>query len=182
MTDVYTSQVRGLISQIASSEGSLIFLNLDSAATHGVEGEVEGKWRTGISSRISYSYQNARNLTTGKLFVNSARQLATVNVAMPVIGRQVFAGLDLHYVGRVETLNGTFTDSFVVPNLTLTSRDFHNRLSLSASLYNVLNSMYGYPGGGEHRQNIIYQDGRTFRVGLKYTWQMEKHRAKEIEK
>jgi outer membrane receptor protein involved in Fe transport len=76
----------------------------------------------------------------------------------------------------VETLNGSSTNSFVVPNLTLTTRDLHNGVSLSASVYNLFNSQYGYPGGDEHRQNIIFQDGRTFRVGLRYTWRAARAR------
>jgi outer membrane receptor for ferrienterochelin and colicins len=39
---------------------------------------------------------------------------------------------------------------------------------------NLFDNTYGYPGGDEHRQNIIYQDGRTFRVGLKYLWRSRK--------
>jgi outer membrane receptor for ferrienterochelin and colicins len=170
MVNAYNSHVRGLISQMVSSEGLLVFLNLDSAATKGVEAEFEGKWGSGIAGRISYSFQNARNLVTDKPLVNSAQQLATVNLTVPLFNRRVFAGMDLHYVGRVETLNGSLTERFVVPNLTFTTRDSYKGLSLSANVYNLFNSRYGYPGGDEHRQNIIYQDGRTFRVGLKYRW------------
>ena len=176
MADIYASHVRGLISQVVSPEEKLIFLNLNAADTRGVEAEFEGKWHSGITGRISASYQRARDLATEQPMVNSARQLATVNVMVPLIRRQVYAGIDLHYVGRVETLNGSFTDSFVVPNLTLTTRELHNGLSVAASVYNLLNNQYGYPGGDEHRQNIIYQDGRTFRVGLQYAWRAAKAR------
>jgi outer membrane receptor protein involved in Fe transport len=162
-----------VISQIVDSEGLLVFRNLDSAASRGVEVEFEGKWRAGIVSRMSYSYQHARNLVTGEPLVNSARQLATANVTLPLVRRQLLAGMDLHYVTRVETLNGSFTRSFVVPNLTLTTREVRSGLRLAASVYNLFDNAYGYPGGDEHRQNIIYQDGRTFRVGLTYTWRTE---------
>jgi outer membrane receptor protein involved in Fe transport len=53
-------------------------------------------------------------------------------------------------------------------------RDLHGGLSLSANVYNLFNATYGYPGGDEHRQNIVYQYGRTVRVGLEYAWQREK--------
>jgi iron complex outermembrane receptor protein len=93
---------------------------------------------------------------------------------MPLVRRKLFASMDLHYVGPVQTLNGSFTDAFVVPNLTLHTRDLRTGLNLSASVYNVFNSRYGYPGGDEHRQNIIYQDGRTIRLGLTYAWHTDK--------
>jgi outer membrane receptor for ferrienterochelin and colicins len=174
MANVYSSNVRHLVTQIVASDGFIVSQNLDSAQSRGVEIEFEGKWHDGIASRLSFSYQRARNLVTGEPLVNSARQLAAANLTVPLIRRRVFAGLDLQYVGRVETLGGSFTDRVVVPNLTVTTRDLHGGLSLSANVYNLFNATYGYPGGDEHRQNIIYQYGRTFRVGLEYAWQREK--------
>jgi iron complex outermembrane receptor protein len=170
MADVYRSHVRGLIGQIVTADGHLMFSNLDAAATQGVEAEFEGKWGSGFAGRISYSNQHATDLVTDKPMVNSAGQLATANVTVPLMRRRLFAAMDLHYVGRVETLDGSFTHGFIVPNLTLTTQDVRSGLSLSASVYNLFNRRYGYPGGDEHRQNIIYQDGRTLRVGLTYSW------------
>lgn len=170
MASVYDSRVRDLISQVVTADGGLQFLNLDSVATRGIEGEAEAQWGSGITGRIAYSFQHATDPRTHQGLVNSAKHLATVNLMMPLAGRQVFAGIDLHYVGPVETLNGTLTKSFAVPNLTLTTREFHGHLTLSAHVANLFDSKYGYPGGDEHRQNIIYQDGRTFRVGLQYVW------------
>jgi outer membrane receptor for ferrienterochelin and colicins len=169
-TSVYSSRVRNLISQVPNPEGMLIFLNVDSAATRGVEAEFEGKWRSGISSRISYSHQDSRNLVTDIPLANSVRHLATANITLSLIRHQVHLGMDFHFVGSVKTLDGAFTDRFVVPNVTMTTREFGNGLSLSASVYNLLDNKYGYPGGDEHRQDVIYQDGRAIRVGLKYSW------------
>jgi iron complex outermembrane receptor protein len=169
MANVYSSHVRGLINQVVNEDGTLIFRNLDSASTRGFEAEIEGNWLA-VSSRLSYSHQRTRNLVTGKPLVNSARHLATGNLTAPLAGGHLLAGLDVHYVGPVETLNGTFTNSFIQPNVTLTTRDFRSGLSVSASVYNLFNQSYGYPAGDENRQNIIHQNGRTFRIGLKYLW------------
>jgi iron complex outermembrane receptor protein len=170
MASVYDSRVRDLITQVVSADGHLQFFNVDSVATRGIEGEVEAKWSSGIASRVAYSFQHATDARSHQALVNSAKQLVTVNLTVPLGGNQVFAGIDLHVVGPVETLNGAFTKSFAVPNLTLTTREFHDHLTLSAHVANLFDSKYGYPGGDEHRQNIIYQDGRTFRVGVKYVW------------
>jgi len=42
------------------------------------------------------------------------------------------------------------------------------RLEVAASLYNLFDVDYAYPGFGEHVQETIAQDGRTFRLGLTY--------------
>jgi iron complex outermembrane receptor protein len=170
MGNVYMSQVRGLISQRALADGLLVFENLESATAHGAEVEVEAKWSTGIAARASYSYQTARETTTGARLVNSARHLSTGNVSVPLRRRALFAGLDLHYVGAVQTLDGTFARRFVVPNLTLSTGELRHGLSASVSVRNLFDGRYSYPGAEEHAQNIIVQNGRTVHVGLKYWW------------
>jgi outer membrane receptor for ferrienterochelin and colicins len=171
ITSVYSSTIQGLINPATLPDGTFQFMNLDSATrTRGFEAEFEAKWRSGIASRASYSNQHAVDQATGTGLVNSASQLATLNVMAPFLHRAIMAGVDLHFVGPVQTVKGGSTKPFVVPNLTFSTRDLRNGLSLSASVYNVFGKAYGYPGSDEHRQNIIYQDGRTLRVGLKYTW------------
>lgn len=169
MASGYSSHVAGLINQVEAEDGTLVFKNLDGAATRGLELEFEGKWHSGISARGSYSVQHATDANSGLNLVNSARHLGTFNFIVPM-GRRVQAGIDLRYVGAVQTLNGACTSPFVIPNVTISTRESHSGLSASASLYNVFNHAYGYPASEEHRQNIISQDGRTFRVGLKYRW------------
>ena len=174
MTNLYSSRVRGLISQQVNADGTIAFMNVDSAATRGIEAEVEGKWASGIAARASYSHQRATDLGSSQRLVNSARHLATGNLTAPLHRGLAVAALDLHFVGPVETLDGSFTRGFVVPNLTLTTREFQNRLNVSFSVRNLFDARYGYPGGDEHRQNIIYQNGRTFSVGAVYTWRGER--------
>lgn len=41
-------------------------------------------------------------------------------------------------------------------------------LELSGSAYNLFDTKYSDPGGDEHKQDSIEQDGRTFRVKLTY--------------
>jgi iron complex outermembrane receptor protein len=72
------------------------------------------------------------------------------------------------YTSRKSTLSGAMTRDFFVTNVTLFSRNLLENLELSASIYNLFNSGYSVPAGGEHLQNSIEQDGRNFRV--KATW------------
>lgn len=168
MASAYASRIKGLISQIMTPAELLEFVNLESARTRGVEAEVEAKWKSGVGGRLSFSYQRASDLVTHMPLRNSAAHLGTANVTVPVFRRRVIAGFDLHYVGAVETLHGTDTRAFVVPNLTVTAFNLPHHFTFSASAYNFLNGRYAYPGGDEHRQDVIYQNGRTFRAG--FTW------------
>ena len=58
----------------------------------------------------------------------------------------------------------------MVANLTLVARASAGRFDLSASVYNLFDERYADPGSPEHRQDLIPQDGRNFR--LKLSWQV----------
>jgi iron complex outermembrane receptor protein len=66
------------------------------------------------------------------------------------------------------TLAGNYAGGYLLPNLTFFSQKALKGWEVSASLYNVFDEKYGDPGSEEHRQNIILQDGRTFRVKIGY--------------
>ena len=100
--------------------------------------------------------------------------MANVNVLAPVFSKKVTAGLDLHYVSPVGTLGGNKTQSFVVTNLTVFSHQLYKQFEISGTIYNLFDTQYGYPGGGEHTENVIYQDGRSARLKLTYTLHTEK--------
>ena len=170
MVNGYSSRIHDLISQLPTGEGDLVFRNLDSAKTRGLEFELEGKGWSGISARASYSIQQATDTNTDLPLTNSPRHLATANVAVP-LNHALQVGAALRFVGRVQTLNGTDAPASAVPDLIFSTRESDKGgLAFTAGIYNVFNSRYGNAGFEEHRQNIIYQDGRTFRAGLRYTW------------
>lgn len=56
----------------------------------------------------------------------------------------------------------------MLANWTLFSRELVKNLEASASIHNLFDKKYGFPGGPEHLQDTIPQDGRTFRLKLTY--------------
>lgn len=67
-----------------------------------------------------------------------------------------------------KTLADEYADDFFVANLTLSGRNLLKGLEVSASVYNVFDEKYGDPGSGEHLQEVIEQDGRSFWVQVSY--------------
>jgi iron complex outermembrane receptor protein len=43
-------------------------------------------------------------------------------------------------------------------------------LELSAGVYNLFDEDYSHPGAAEHTQDLLEQDGRTFRLKLQYAF------------
>jgi len=161
----YHTKVKNLVSQVVDpADGMLTFANISEAEMTGVELELDKKWDNGISGRISYSYQDGQEGDGGQWLINSARHLVKLNFLAPLFRDKVFLGLEEQYTSRKTTLSGSLTRDFFVTNVTLFSRNLLENLELSASVYNLFNTGYSVPAGGEHLQNSIEQDGRSFRV------------------
>ena len=87
----------------------------------------------------------------------------------PLLHNGMAAGVELQMIGKTTDAGRHRGRSRrFVPNLTLVSRKLPHGIELSASLYNIANHTYGDPGSEEHRQDMIMQNGRTFRVKLTY--------------
>ncbi len=165
----YYSWVRNLITLVNDPvDDLLVFSNIGRAELRGVELELDKKWDNGLNGRISYSYQDAKDLTTGERLPNSARHLVKLNLLVPLVTDRLFLGLEEQYTSRKNTLSGSRTRDFFVTNVTLFSRNLLENLELSGSVYNLFNTRYFVPASGEHLMDSIEQDGRTFRV--KATW------------
>ena len=172
----YYYQLNNLISQQEDPVTETIILrNVEAIRTKGVEIEAEGKLANGLEGRVSYTFQQATNRATGELLTNSPRHLGKLNLSAPVAKNKLFASLDLQYVSRRRTLanlRSRDARAYWLPNLTLFSPKLMRDLDISFSIYNLFDQQYGYPGGEEHQQNIIEQDGRTWRLKLTYRFNL----------
>ena len=69
-----------------------------------------------------------------------------------------------------KSLNGDTAGGFFITNITLFSQPLMNHLSLSASVYNLFDKKYGDPVSADLVQNILLQDGRSYRAKLTYAF------------
>ena len=157
------------------------FTNFD-ANTKGVELALEAFWPNGIRGRASYSFQETHDTMTAWDMPDSPNHLLKFNLSVPVVRDKLFASLELQYTsnrrslhnttdpisGQPITVQGEETGGFGVVNLTLFSKNIVKNLEFSASVYNLLDTRYGDPASSFHTQDIIAQDGRSFRVKLTY--------------
>jgi iron complex outermembrane receptor protein len=152
-----------------------------NANTKGVELALEAFWPSGIRSRASYSFQDTRDNAVGWDVPDSPNNLLKFNLSVPLLKDKVFAGLEYQYTsnrrslhnatdpsGQPITVQGEDAGGFGIVNLTLFSQNFVKNLEFSASVYNVLDSRYGDPASRFHTQDLIGQDGRSFRLKLTY--------------
>jgi outer membrane receptor for ferrienterochelin and colicins len=152
------------------------FTNFD-AETLGTELALNGKWQNGIQTRVSYTLQHTENRDSDAGLIDSPTHMVKFNASVPVWKDKIFAGLEVQYTSSRHTV---FTDltgntvsasdapGYTVVNFTLFSQNLVKNLEASASVYNLLDTSYFDPSSRFHQQNVIRQDGRTFRLKLTY--------------
>lgn len=151
-------------------DGLLVFDNVDNVDAKGIELEMEGKWPGGHEGRISYTLQETENKETGKTVVNSPEHLLKLNLIGALLKEKVFLGVEEQYTGRRKTVSDNFAEDFFITNVTLYTRNIFKTLEISGSVYNVFDKRYDDPGDDAQLQDVIEQDGRTFRLKLTYAF------------
>lgn len=153
------------------------FDNLNGAESKGIETGLSGQWRGGWQGQLSYTFQETTETETGSLLTDAPKHLAKANLVVPLWREKIFAGLEFQFTSKRQTarvdttgltLEGDDVPEYGIFNFTLFSRNLIGGLDGSISIYNLLDQAYGDPSTSFHRQDIIPQDGRTFRVKLTY--------------
>jgi outer membrane receptor for ferrienterochelin and colicins len=164
--------IRSLIrEQVDPKNGDFVFTNAGTLDLRGLDLELKRKLPGGLEGTVSYSFQDASNPNARMPLTNSPRHLFQASLSVPLFKQKVFASMNLQYVSQRETLTGKYSAAYVIPNLTLFSRDLLKGWEFSASLYNVFNHEYADPAGNGLAENALFQDGRNFRIKVGYRFQ-----------
>ena len=172
----YYYKIQDLITQVEDpSDGLMVFKNASEAEARGVEFEAEMNIpQSGWKARAAWSIQDTEDKDTGDDLVNSPTHLVKLNLIAPVFQDKIFAGPELHYIGKRKTVQGGQTDDAFVSNLTISTArrlfPFLPGLELSASCYNLFNEKYGTVVSADYRQSVIDQDERTFLLKATYSF------------
>ena len=150
------------------ADGLLIYKNSQLVRGRGVEFEVEARFKPGITSRLSYTLQNAWDEYQHLELSNSPRHQILGNVIAPLYRDKLFVGIEARYISGRINVAGPEVAPYWIANATLYSQHWANGLELSASLYNLFNRRYLDPGSGNVAQSVIAQEGRSFRIKLTY--------------
>jgi iron complex outermembrane receptor protein len=162
MHDVIISQPYGPDPNLSA------FDNSGGITASGLEFRLNGKWDNGWQGRFSYSLVKSEIDSTGEELTHTPQQMVKGNLIVPLIEKKLFAGIETQYESERKTVRGNRTDDFILTNLTLTYIDILKGLDVSAGVYNLFDTEYGNPGFSYHRQDIIEQDGISYRIKLTY--------------
>ncbi len=165
---VYHFTAARLISIYAdSTDGLLVFGNLGRVRSTGVEVETEASVGA-VSARASYAFQRVRDADADEAPVNSPAHVGRLGVSVGLLRERARVSTEFRFLGERRTVTGGEVPAYGLVNLTLLARPISSGPDVSASIYNLFDHQYGDPGGEELAQDIVMQDQRVVRVGLRY--------------
>jgi iron complex outermembrane receptor protein len=167
----YYYRIKNLIDLAMNTAGVFVFTNLEESEARGLELEIEKKWANGSHARLSYALQRAINSGTGEVLDNSPREMAKLNVALPLLEDRAFAGIEEQYTSRRKTVSGASVDDFMITTMTISGRNASRTVELSLSCYNLFNERYSDPVSVDLAPlTSVEQDGRTLRFKVTYVF------------
>lgn len=164
---LFTYRMRGLISQQEDPDsGLLVFRNLDRARAIGLEASTEQVFASMARVRASYTWQRATD-GDGQALKASPRQLAKLNVQLPLSAGRAWLGGELHCMTSRLTEHSR-VGGYCVANLSLTSTRLSAGADLSVSLYNLADRRYADPAGPAFTQEALQRQRRSAVAKLVY--------------
>jgi iron complex outermembrane receptor protein len=147
-----------------TASGGQYLANVDEIHSRGVELGLNVNRGHGVTGKLSYSFQRTEDRASGIQLTNSPEQMVQLELRSPILGSAATAAVDAQYMSARSTLLGNVAGGHVLTNFSLFAPRTFGRFDLSASLYNVFDARYGDPVSNGFVQDLIQQDGRSFRV------------------
>jgi iron complex outermembrane receptor protein len=144
------------------------FGNAGTVTAQGLELEAEVRLKWGLESLASYALQRATNVDTSLSLTNSPQHMAKLRLSVPGPTTRSFASVEWQFLGRRATPAGGNVAREAIANVTV-SQPLRRSLDVFFGARNLLNQQYGDPASGEHLQDSIGQNGRTLRMGVRWT-------------
>lgn len=145
-------------------DGQQIYANTGNSRARGVEFEATLQWSSELRLRGSWARQSTRDLDSGAVLSDSPRSVSKLMVTLAGPWQGTTLGLNLLRVGERLTLTGQRLDPYLRLNGQFSLAPAGERWSASLGLYNLTGARYADPGGPEHLEDSLAQDGRQFRA------------------
>jgi iron complex outermembrane receptor protein len=145
------------------------FVNGGTIRAAGLELEAEMRLKGGAQALASYALQDAEDAAPDSPpLTNSPRHVAKARISASG-PRGSIASFEWQYLSSRSTLAGTTLDAASVANMNM-SWPVGSAMTVTGQIRNLFDARYADPGSEEHLAPSIEQNGRTLRVGLRWTF------------
>ena len=156
-----------LIADPTTSSG-LSYINQGTVRAKGLELEAQMRLSGATRAVVSYALQSATDQATLTELPNSPRHVATGRVSFSGPTRRSIISVDAQYLSRRQTLAGA-TVSMAAPVSVTMVQPIGRSWELFGSVHNIFDQNYADPVSSALVQDAILQNGRTARIGLRWS-------------
>jgi iron complex outermembrane receptor protein len=142
------------------------YVNSGHVRARGREFETQMRLPHGLESVASYTLQRARDTETDMAPANSPAQMGKLRLGARTLPRASSLALEVLALGSRRSLAGATLPTAVTANLT-TIVPLTHTLELTGSIRNLFDESYADPASDAHREDVIPQNGRTLRLGVR---------------
>jgi iron complex outermembrane receptor protein len=143
------------------------YVNGGEVRARGLELEAQMRLAGGLQGLMSYALQRAADVDTNRTLVNSPAQIGKVRLSLPGPSRRSFVSAEVIAMGSRRTLAGATLSPAATVSLTMIV-PLPNAFELVGGARNLFDVAYADPASDSHRQDVIPQNGRTLRIGLRW--------------
>lgn len=147
------------------------FRNNTKIITYGVELEIQSKFKSSLRNYVSFSYQRSRYPDNNNYVQNSPEYLIKGGVSYN-LAKYLYFGFDIDIESGRKTVYDTWTKPFCLNNLSISfipqsvslnnDGNLFDRLNFTFKVNNLFDVRYELPGGPEHLQNALMQNGTNY--------------------
>ena len=168
---LYWYKTEQLITAIANPNTftGVSFVNQGEVRAKGVEFEAQMRIRGESRALVSYALQKTAEHATGAELANSPRHLLKARLSLEGPKRGSFISAEGEYWSGRQTVIGTEVSGAAVVHVTWT-QPLGRQAQLFATVRNLFDNKYADPAADQHRQETIPQNGRTARIGLRWSF------------
>ncbi len=170
---LFRYQMRGLIDLVAvdTAAGAYQYRNVGDATSNGLEAGVEARLGRSVTGFANYTYQRTVDDATAVRLSNSPAHLLKGGISAAA-SPGARAALTARYESSRRTVYDTDTRPYLLADLQLgfgivTAPDDRS-IEFGIRITNLFDTRYASPGGVEHRQAAVAQDGRMVMAELRY--------------
>ncbi len=150
--------------------GGSTYANEGEVRAKGLEFEAQFHGKRRLEGMVSYALQHTTDMDTGVTLPNSPKQMLKVRASMPIVTPGSSLAVEVLTVGPRLSLAPATLPTATTANLSLV-QPLSRTFEVFGQLRNVFNVLYADPASSANVQDVIYQNGRTFQVGLRWNLQ-----------
>lgn len=160
----YRLDLRDAIDFIDRPDGQQVYANAGRLSTRGLELEATWQWSDGLRLRGSWARQDASERYGHATLSDAPRSVAKLMLTASGPWAGTTLGLNLLRLGERRTVAGARLPPYTRLNAQFVLSPAGERWSCAIGAYNLGGARYADPGGPEHLQDRLAQDGRVWRV------------------